>query len=241
MAKAKQPSPNPEVLRFLCSRCRKRIRAPLKLAGRFMECPLCKEKTSIPGSQAEADEDARDLSVQENYYEVPENCTKCGKKMKKGAVVCLKCGFDYKEGRQLTLVDHTVKEGEKTRGGPAFGFMCFDFVLLLIAAGIMVFRLLTGDRIWWEQGIYLTLVFMFLCFLPGHFMQWWNYRDLPIRDHPLVKEENRSEREETMKPLGDWTTGGILLCALLGFGLMFFVFSRDKEGKLLIPFTSQQQ
>jgi hypothetical protein len=239
MSKAKQPAPDSDVLRFLCARCRKRIRAPLKMAGRFMDCPACKERTSIPGSQQEADEDARDLTLHENYYEIPENCTKCGKKMKKGAVICLKCGFDYKEGRQLKFDDYTLKEGEKTRGGPAFGFMCFDFLALIILAGVMVFRLLMGDRIWWEQGIYLSLVLMFLCFLPGHFMQWWNYRNLPIRDHALVREESRAEREETMQPLGDWTTGGVLLCLLIGFAVMFFAFSRDKEGKLVIPFYSE--
>jgi DNA-directed RNA polymerase subunit RPC12/RpoP len=230
-----------EKLRFLCAKCRTRVTVGMKFAGKFIECPSCKQRTGVPTSQEEADDDARDLGVQQMYYQVGENCVKCGRKMKKGAVVCTKCGFDYKEGRQLTTEDLTVQEGEKRRGGPAMGFMVFEFVLLFGLLGAMVFRLLGEERIWWEQGLYLSGILYCLFAIPAHFMQWFSYRTLPIRDHALVKEENRAERDEASKPYGDNTILVLMACVFVGMGAMCFAFSRNAEGNFVIPFMSENK
>ena len=238
MAKA-NPNPGSKFIRFLCSRCGSKARAPLAMAGKFMDCPNCKQRTPVPNSQAEADEEARILTVQENYYEAPEKCTKCGRKMKKGAVVCLNCGFNYKAGKQLETEDMTVQPHEKRRGGPALQMAILCTILLFIDIGIFIFRIIQDKKYWWEQGLYLSGMLNLLAFIPGAFMQWWNYRDLPIRDTPDVKEINRAERQEAMQPLGDWTGLVTFLNLLIAMLIMFFVFSRNDQGKLVIPFMSE--
>src|SRR6187200_792113 len=125
-------------LRLLCGRCRARLAVPKALAGKFMECPKCKESTPVPYNQQEADEDAKDLGVQQMYYEVKDKCIKCGRKMKKGATLCVHCGFDYKEGKQHLTEDWTVQEGEKRRGGPALAFMIVEILLIFVLMGVMV-------------------------------------------------------------------------------------------------------
>ena len=212
----------------------------MKMAGKFMPCPKCKEKTPIPYSQQEADDEAKNLGVQEMYYQVGDTCIKCGRKMKKGATFCTKCGFDYKEGKQHHTEDWTVQEGEKRRGGPAFAFMIFEFLLIFGIMIAMTVRLLESEKIWWEQGIYLSLLLLSIFMMPGHFWQWWSYRILPIRDHALVKEEDRAERQEAMAPYAGWTPLVFFLAVLIGMGTMFLVFSRDKDNKLIIPFMENK-
>src|SRR5262245_30578481 len=153
-------------LRFLCTRCRGKLVVPMSVAGKFIPCPKCKEKTAVPYTQEEADDDAKDVTVQEMYYEVGDTCIKCGRKMKKGATFCTKCGFDYKEGKQHLTEDWTVQEGEKRRGGPAFSFMIFEFLLLFILIIVMTFRLLEAEKVWWEQGIYLSLMLLCVFMMP---------------------------------------------------------------------------
>jgi hypothetical protein len=227
-------------LRFLCGRCRARLSVPKSLAGKFMECPKCKESTPVPYTQQEADEDAKDLGVQQMYYEVGEKCIKCGRKMKKGATLCIHCGFDYKEGKQHITEDWTVQEGEKRRGGPALFMLVFEVLLLFVIMIVMTVRLLEEEKIWWEQGIYLSLLVLCIFMMPGHFWQWYSYRILPIRDHALVKEEDRAERQEAMAPYAGWTPLVFFLAVLIGMGSMFLTFSRDKEGKLVVPFTENK-
>lgn len=233
MADAKQK------LRFLCARCRAKLAVPMKLAGKFMPCPKCKENTPVPYNQEEADDDAKDVNVQEMYYQVGDTCIKCGRKMKKGATFCTKCGFDYREGKQHVTEDWTIQEGEKRRGGPALMFMIFEIMLLFGVMIAMTVRLLEAEKVWWEQGIYLSLILLCISMMPGHFWQWWSYRILPIRDHAMVKEEDRAERQEAMSPYAGWTPLVFFLVVLIGMGSMFLTFSRDKDGKLLIPFTEQ--
>ena len=223
-------------LRFLCGRCRAKLTVPMSLAGKFLECPKCKERTPVPYNQQEADEDAQDLDVQKMYYKVQDKCVKCGRKMKKGATLCIHCGFDYKEGKQHITEDWTVQEGEKRRGGPALAFMIAEVFLIFTLAIVMVFRLMQDEKIWWEQGIYLSLILLCITMMPGHFWQWYSYRILPIRDHALVKEEDRAERQEAMAPYDNWTPLVFILIVLIGMGSMFLTFSRDAHGKLVVPF-----
>src|SRR4028119_451873 len=141
MAKAK-----PQKLRFLCGRCRAKLAVPMSLAGKFLECPKCKQNTPVPYTQQEADDDAKDLGVQQLFYEVGDKGIKCGKKMKKGSTLCINCGFDYKEGKQHVTEDWTVQEGAKRRGGPAFVLMIVEFLLLFILMIVMTLRLLEEER-----------------------------------------------------------------------------------------------
>jgi hypothetical protein len=238
MGKAKSDS---NYIRFLCARCRTKLRVSIKLAGRFMDCPSCKQKTPIPDNQEEADQDAHDYTMQEHAYEVPEVCTKCGRKMKSGAVVCTKCGFDYKAGRQLITEDFSVQPGEKVRGGPAMMAMIIEMFALLGIVGVWIWRLLEdGQKNWWEQGLYMGGTLFLLALIPAHFMQWFNYRRLPVRDHALVKEEDRAEREEVYEPYDRWTPVVFILCFLASMSIMFFVYSRDAAGNLIIPFYTEQ-
>ena len=213
----------------------------MKLAGKFMACPKCKESTPIPYTQQEADDEAKDLGVQEMYYEVGDTCIKCGRKMKKGATFCTKCGFDYREGKQHLTEDWTVQEGEKRRGGPAFTFMIFEVLLLFGIMIAMTVRLLEAEKVWWEQGIYLTLLLLSIFMMPGHFWQWYSYRIIPIRDHAMVKEEDRAERQEAMAPYAGYTPLVFFTAVLIGMGTMFLWLSRDEQGKLVIPFMEQKQ
>jgi hypothetical protein len=226
-------------LRFLCGRCRAKLSVPMSMAGKFMECPKCKDNTPIPYSQQEADEDAKDLGVQQMYYQVGDKCIKCGRKMKKGATFCINCGFDYREGKQHLTEDWTVQEGEKRRGGPALTFMIFEVLLLFVLIIVMTVRMLEDQKVWWEQGIYLSLMILCVSLMPGHFWQWYSYRIIPIRDHALVKEEDRAERQEAMAPYEGWTPLVYFLAALIGFGSMFLTFSRDDKGALVIPFMEK--
>jgi hypothetical protein len=228
-------------LRFLCGRCRGKLVVPMSVAGKFIPCPKCKEKTPVPYTQEEADEDAKDVTVQEMFYTVGDTCIKCGRKMKKGATFCTKCGFDYKEGKQHLTEDWTVQEGEKRRGGPALSFMIVEFLLIFILIGVMTFRLLEPEKNWWELGLYLSLMLLCIFMMPGHFWQWYSYRILPVRDHAMVKEEDRAERQEAMSPYAAWTPLVFITAVLIGMGGMYLAFSpRDKEGKYQIPFMEEK-
>lgn len=220
MANTKQ-----NTIRFKCNRCNTFMRVSVKLAGRYTQCAKCKQRIAVPSSQDEADEEARDYDVKRLAYEVPKNCMKCKQPMAKGAVICTHCGFDYREGRQIVPQDLTIKEGEKMRGMPALQAMIVEFVALLGLIGLFVFRL--PDRVWWELGIYLSLLLMLIAFLPMHFMQWYNYRQVPLRDHALKLQEDRAEREEAKAPYGFSTVWVFIGCVLLGFAIALPIFGDE--------------
>lgn len=232
-------------IRFICARCGAKLTAPAKLAGKFLDCPKCKNKTPVPGTQKEADDDARNYTVQEHFYEIPEKCVKCGKKMAKGSVVCTHCGFNYKAGKQLVTNDLTVKADEKLRGGPALTGMVIDVLVVIGAVAALVIRGFVGETLgwfegkyWWELGLYIGLAAFCLSILPGHFMQYMNFRDMPIRDHPMIKEENYAEKEEAANPLGRWTVIAFILLMLAGVGTGLLIWSRDSTGALKMPWSS---
>ncbi|MFO0947059.1 MAG: zinc ribbon domain-containing protein [Planctomycetota bacterium] len=201
--------------------CKAKLRVKMAFAGRYIECPKCKKRIAVPSSQEEADEDARDYGVQQNAYEVPPNCTKCKAKMKKGAVFCVKCGFDYREGKQRLVEDFTVKEGEPMRGGPAFQMILVESVLILIGLGWLFFR--GKEAFWWEAGGIAGLLVYLVAAIVQHFIQWVNYKELPIREHANVKEEDRAEREEARQPYGSMTALLFILCVGGGIGIAFLL------------------
>ncbi len=102
MGKSKaKPVADPNTIRFKCARCATFLKVSIKFAGKYIECAKCKQRTPVPSSQAEADEEAREYTVAQTVIPVPEKCEHCGKKLKKGAVFCINCGYDYREGKFL--------------------------------------------------------------------------------------------------------------------------------------------
>lgn len=106
MAKTKSGS-DPSVIRFRCTRCGATLRVSVRQANRYIDCPKCQNRTQVPANQREADEEARDYNVNQLAYDVTGVCRSCGAKMSKKAVVCVKCGFDYRKGKTLEVVDKT--------------------------------------------------------------------------------------------------------------------------------------
>lgn len=215
------PKSNPELLRFQCVNCKAKLRVKMAFAGRYIVCPKCSKRIPVPSSQQEADDDARDYGVKMNAYDVPKNCTKCKAKMPKGAVICVNCGFNYREGRQTEVEDHTVKEGEPMRGGPALRFLIGEVTIALLAIGWLGFRLTGEGPAWWELGGLAGLVVYLLAAAVAHFLQWNDYHELPIREHARLEEEDRAERDEAREPFGRKTAMLWIACVGGGVGMAY--------------------
>ena len=217
---SRQSESNVNQLRFQCRQCGVSLRVSVKkFAGRYIECPKCKSRTPVPASQEEADAENKNVDVNVMAYDVPATCMKCGKKMKKGAVLCVKCGFDYRQGRQLVVNDDTAKKGEKTRGGPALGHMLFECVLGIGTLVALIVRFNGPQRPeWYELGLYISGILIAVAFIPMHVSQWLSYHRIPIRDHALKLEEDRAERKEAREPYGRWTGLLVLLALAAGIG-----------------------
>jgi DNA-directed RNA polymerase subunit RPC12/RpoP len=216
----KKPDWDPEkFLSFVCPRCKKRILGPIEFADRYMNCTECDNRVPVPKDQADADADAKAYEVTKMVYEVGETCVRCKAKMKKGAVICVSCGFDYREGRKHDVIDTTVKKGEKLRGKLALQVWIVELVVLLGLIGAAIFRGMEAEPIWWEMSLYLSGIFVMLVFLPNHFVQWLTFKDTPRREGPTVLEDDRAEREAVQSPLGYWTAVVFILCFVLGFAI----------------------
>lgn len=99
-------------IRFACAKCKAALRVPGKYAGRYIDCPRCKQRTEVPSNQAEADEFAQAYNIKQIHTDVGEKCLHCGARLRKGAVLCTKCGFDYREGKRAEFRDLTRRVGE---------------------------------------------------------------------------------------------------------------------------------
>ncbi|MBY0587983.1 hypothetical protein K2X85_12455 [bacterium] len=106
MAKASSGA-DPNVLRIRCNSCGSTLKVPKAVAGRFINCPKCEKKTQVPSDQKAADEEARDYDVNRLAFDTTGACRSCGAKMAKNAIICLKCGFDYRTGKNLEVMDRT--------------------------------------------------------------------------------------------------------------------------------------
>ena len=208
-----------EVISFRCFKCGVTLKVGMELASRYVECGKCKNRVPVPANQKEADEERNDIVLKEMAMEVPARCTKCNTKMPKGAVVCVECGFSYKEGKPLKVEDFTVKEGEEMRGKPARNAMIVDIVSVLAIAGVAVWRLLSDEPAWWEVAFYIALGALMLFMLPMHIIQMTNYSKLPRRLHAMTREEDRWEREEARSPFGH----RMFLVAFLCFTSSYFL------------------
>ncbi|QDU60937.1 hypothetical protein Pan216_17900 [Planctomycetes bacterium Pan216] len=210
-------------LRFKCARCNVVLTVPMSKAGKYLDCPKCSERTPVPSTQEEADADMIDYGVKSMAYEIPAVCTHCKTKMKKGAVVCVKCGFNYKTGKQLEKTDHTLGSDEKARGTRAFiGFLLNVWGFIGSCIGSVV--LVSGESAFYLigsafGGIMTTAILGYkYCDL------WLIYRKIPIRDKDTKAEEDREERDDAKNPFGGWTPVIPLVCAGLGIGIAYLMW-----------------
>lgn len=116
--------------RVACPACNKQFRWSRKHAGRKVKCPGCEGVFRMPTAAGSAAELLRDppaaaersatgyeLDAQGSQAGVvlstgaATNCPSCNSQMAGGAVICLNCGFNVKEGRKI----ETAVEAGKTR------------------------------------------------------------------------------------------------------------------------------
>jgi DNA-directed RNA polymerase subunit RPC12/RpoP len=161
MAKTKSES-DPSVIRFRCSRCGATLKVSIRQANRYIDCPKCRNRTQVPANQRQADEEARDYEVNRLAYDVTGVCRSCGAKMSKKAVVCVKCGFDYRKGKTLEVVDKTKLPEDYPTWNKVFAALgCKDvtngiteviraFAGPLVAAGLL-FPIAFGVAWWYTE------------------------------------------------------------------------------------------
>lgn len=218
-------------IRFNCPRCKAKLKVPPAMAGRYMPCPKCKQRIPAPINQAEADAEDAEIGVQSMAYDIPANCMKCGVKMRKGSVICINCGFDYREGKQIVPEDNTIRQDDKMRGKPALRFAIGEAVILAVCIGCAIVCNLNGPIFtelsvpdWVEYGVYLAGALVMVLLIPAHIVQWNNYRQVPDRETPRKLIEDRAERDEARSPYGSKTAPLVVLCLILGFGIAFPVW-----------------
>jgi ribosomal protein L40E len=224
MSKAKS---DPNTLRFKCAKCQSVLKVNISYAGKYIDCPKCHKKTSVPASQKEADDEMREYTVSKSHFDVPAKCTKCGAKLPKGAVLCVECGFDYRHGKQHDVMVTVPLEGEPVRGGLALKFMIGESLILAAVLGLFIWRGPAADQPkWWENGLYLSGMLFLLALVPKHLMQWLDYRKIPLRDSATREDEDRAEHHDATEPYGRATILLFLLAVGVGIGLGYLMFGR---------------
>lgn len=91
--------PKKNTIRFKCTKCGCYLKVSDRFANRYIECPKCKGRTGVPGSQEEADAEGGEYGVKELAVDVPDECDKCGEPLPDGSVFCTACGYDYRKGK----------------------------------------------------------------------------------------------------------------------------------------------
>ena len=112
-----EPDPN----RVTCPGCSKSYRWDVKLVGRTVECRKCSVRFAVPDTpgtpgqrlepaitddgtyELDLDEDTRHPDAPEPLA-VPANdgkCPACNNSIKEGAVICLNCGFNLRQGKRM--------------------------------------------------------------------------------------------------------------------------------------------
>jgi len=102
-----------------CPGCGKTYHWQEKLAGKKVRCKACNGVFAVPAeppSQADEDVPLEDPTsdVDDSQDPMIETCPSCSNPVKVGAVICVRCGYNIKEGKQIeTAVESDVppKEG----------------------------------------------------------------------------------------------------------------------------------
>jgi len=150
MAKAKPTSASGaerHLIKFRCLQCGSTLKVPVAQAGKYIQCPHCKNKTRVPQNQKEADDEAAGYGVNKLAYDLTGTCRGCGAKMAKNAVVCVKCGYDFRSGKNLEVVDKTKLPSDYPTWNKMFAAMGGEAVVnstLRVASGFMIGGVIVG-------------------------------------------------------------------------------------------------
>lgn len=91
-----------------------------ELAGKTVRCPKCSQPLTIPAPKPAAGDSLFDDIGLAPVVTGP-TCTNCGASMPPNAVLCVKCGYHTKLGRQLGAVSSGGGPGAPTGGGGGHG------------------------------------------------------------------------------------------------------------------------
>jgi uncharacterized Zn finger protein (UPF0148 family) len=152
--------PATNLLKFSCPRCKSKLRVKPAMAGRYIQCPKCQNKIPVPSSQAEADEDSKAIGLKELTYEVPKNCMNCKAKLRKGTVICVKCGYDYRLGKIRETEDRTKRIGDDVTYEQIFKAPMRPEVGQMAAELVQGFLAISGAGITILLGAWLVFAFL---------------------------------------------------------------------------------
>lgn len=151
MAKAKPtgsaPGAERHLIKFRCLQCGSTLKVPVAQAERYIQCPHCKNKTQVPKNQKIADEEAAGYGVNKLAYDLTGTCRGCGAKMAKNAIICVKCGYDYRLGKNLEVVDKTKLPADFPTWNKMFAAMGGDPVVkssIKVASAFMIAGVIVG-------------------------------------------------------------------------------------------------
>jgi predicted amidophosphoribosyltransferase len=106
---------------IVCPCCGKTYKWKPALVGKRFRCRGCGEPFVIPDPQAAEQDDIQDeyeLNIEKNPPQqvlAPSGkCPNCGNTLKPTAVICINCGFNLKEGKQI----QTRIDNDDTQDGP---------------------------------------------------------------------------------------------------------------------------
>ena len=77
--------------------CGKRLRVSDEQAGRKVRCPVCQDMVRVPGEKAE--EPDAGYAV-----ETVRKCPSCRAEWTEDAVVCIRCGYNFRTGKKMETV-----------------------------------------------------------------------------------------------------------------------------------------
>lgn len=101
---------DPANQRMNCPACNKGYRWHASIAGRTVPCKQCGESfvvpdepgTGLPAKPTKADGAYEIQTVEaEEPIVTPPKCPSCNTSLRKGAVICMNCGFNLKEGKKM--------------------------------------------------------------------------------------------------------------------------------------------
>ena len=101
-----------------CPGCGKTYRWQEKFAGRKVRCKACNGVFAMPAEPPrQADNDKRPKEptphVDESEEVDIETCPSCSNPVKVGAVICVRCGYNIKEGKQIETAVETDEPAPK--------------------------------------------------------------------------------------------------------------------------------
>jgi hypothetical protein len=121
-----------------CHRCDHQFEPGEGCGGQFARCPKCGSFTSLPGAEPKPNYDCT---------EPFKNCPECGKDLPVKAVLCVRCGYDFRSGRRVHARPHVKPFYQNWNG---------NIPLRLAAAGLL---LPAGTPILlWENTLWATVL-----------------------------------------------------------------------------------